>query len=353
VSRRAPPRPVVFARVGWLDHYDSVKDGERPPIGGGSFNTDHRGSGVENFHAIRSRVYGYVKTGAHNSGINLARLDARGYDEVEGVLVIFVAPHPTPGAGQRIVGWYDDATCLAEAGERSDHEDGCEGYFNIVAPARTARVLHPHERENHPPIPKGKGALGQSNICYAEYPQQRGAPGRWIDEAVEYVLRYRPPGRSDPTRPALLAYEPVSERVSTRQPLPFTKDPDLLDKALKVHRTIQNQLARLARRHGRPPQAPGFAWPRFDLGWHEGAGFTVVEVKSLSDGNEEHQIRYGIGQLLDYRAQLRSEFARVRSVLAVAREPSDLRWVRVCRDAGIVLVWPATFHTLFAARRGR
>ena len=346
-----PPRPVVFARVGWLNYYDSTKDGAVRPGGGGAFNRRRRGAEVENFRVIGRRVYGYVKTGGHSSGINLARLGAPGQDTIEDVLVIFVAVHPIDG-GQRIVAWYDGATCMAEYADRSDRQDACYGIYNMVAPSKAACVLHPYARSNHEPIPKGKGALGQSNIFYAEYPQQRGRAGEWIDKAVDFVRRHRPLGpRERPKRPALPSYQPLTERVATRQPLPFTRDPDLLDRSLASHRHLQNQLARLARRHRYAPKGPGSDWPQFDLGWPDGRGFTVVEVKSLSDDNEEHQIRYGIGQLLGYRNDLTAEFVRVRAVLAVEREPTDLRWVGVCRAVGIALVWPETFRSLFPKAR--
>ena len=349
-TRRSPrPRPVVFARVGWLEYYDSAKPDPTRPTGGGAFNLRRRGAEVDNFHPIRRRLYGYVKTGSRTSGLNLARLGAKGLDRVDDVLVIFVAVHPDV-EGQRIVGWYDGATCLAEHGNRSDHEAGAYAIYNLVAPSHAAHLLDSRERESHDAIPKGKGALGQSNVFYAEYPQQRGKSGRWIDAAVEYVIGYKPPKRGARVAgPPLRDYKPVPERASTRQPLPFTKDPDLLDNALTSHRQLQHELARLARARGFPAHRPGRDWPEFDVGWFQGKRLTVVEVKSLVDANENHQLRYGIGQLLEYRTRVLQEGQQVRAVLAVSRRPKD-PWLDICRAAGIVLVWPDTFHTLFPAR---
>ena len=77
----------------------------------------------------------------------------------------------------------------------------------------------------------------------------------------------------------------------------------------------------------------------------------VVEVKSLDDVNEIQQLRYGVGQLLDYRQQLVARFRVVRSVLAVEGEPADSRWIAACKRIGIELVWPTTFSRVFG--RGR
>lgn len=44
--------------------------------------------------------------------------------------------------------------------------------------------------------------------------------------------------------------------------------------------------------------------PRFDVGWARDKALFIAEVKSLTDANEDQQIRLGIGQILDYAHQL-------------------------------------------------
>lgn len=69
-------------------------------------------------------------------------------------------------------------------------------------------------------------------------------------------------------------------------------------------------------------------------------------MKSITDGNEAEQIRRGIGQVLDYRhalAEITGE--HMTAVLVVERAPAQ-RWVEVCAEADIVLVWPDTFEQL-------
>lgn len=349
-TRRSTTRRVVFARVRWYERYDSRKDGRGPR----SSNTRGRDSESENFRVIRGKVYGFVESRMKNMAFNLARLDARWASQVDDVLVIFVARHPKWRAGQRIVGWYDGATCFAESRERAEHEDGCYGLYNIVAPSSAAHLLDPADRERHEAIPRGGGAFNLSNVFYREYPERDGRQERWVDRAVAYVDGYRARRENaNPPRAELRDAEQVSEHTKTRQPLPFTRDPELLDRALGSHAVLQNEIRRLARRHGFTPKQPGLEWPEFDIGWPDGRGFTVVEVKSLAEVNEVQQIRYAIGQLVDYRARLLEEFPKVRPVLAVEREPSDPRWVEVCRAAGITLVWPETLRTLFPARTRR
>ena len=41
--------------------------------------------------------------------------------------------------------------------------------------------------------------------------------------------------------------------------------------------------------------------PNFDLAWQAGDTAFVVEIKSITDDNEEEQLRIGLGQVLRYR----------------------------------------------------
>jgi len=142
---------------------------------------------------------------------------------------------------------------------------------------------------------------------------------------------------------------PNTTPVETTQPAPFTKDPEKLDRALAVHHELAQQLDAIAKQHGLDVVHGDASLP-FDLGWKDEGAFWVVEIKSLNATNEVHQLRYGIGQLLEYRLRLEEHCHVVRSVLAVERPPSDPRWLKICRAAGIDLVWPATFASLFERR---
>ena len=72
----------------------------------------------------------------------------------------------------------------------------------------------------------------------------------------------------------------------------------------------------------------------------------MAEVKSLTRRNEEQQLRLGLGQALRYRNLLTKPKQQVRAVLAVERRPSDTRWMTLCGDHGVQLVWPPAFDAL-------
>ena len=88
--------------------------------------------------------------------------------------------------------------------------------------------------------------------------------------------------------------------------------------------------------------------PEFDLMWVDADGvFNVVEVKSTTRANEVDQLRYGIGQVQHYAAQIaarRGDGVEVRVVVAVEREPARAElWREACARAGVTLVWAPDF----------
>lgn len=343
-------KSVVFARVGWMTFYDPSRDPDEEPIGGGSYNEEEVGSEAENFRVFGDRLFGYVETRRRGAGLNTRRLGGEADRSVGGVLVIFVAKHPREGR-QRIVGWYDNATCHPEAADRSDHRREAYGLYNIEADVGSC-VLLPEEQRTAQ-IPKGRrGTMGQSQTFYADG-SIRGPTSDWVMEATAFVRRYKGPSLLSmratgiTARTTLSKYRRANEQTTTRQPEPFSRDPNTLDRALSSHARLQNDLAARARERGRDVVQPGSGMPDFDLGWREEVGFTVVEVKSISTDNESQQLRYGLGQVLDYSDQLQATFARTWPVLAIERSPSDPRWIRLCESLGVKLVWPATFADLF------
>jgi hypothetical protein len=102
----------------------------------------------------------------------------------------------------------------------------------------------------------------------------------------------------------------------------------------------------LARSRGAETRSPGTADPDFDLAWKQGDIVTVVEVKSLTDTNQDGQLRLGLGQVLDYQHRLELNGCSTRAVLAVEKEPNDSRWTEICGNHGVNLVWPEIFGEL-------
>jgi len=158
---------------------------DEKPIGGGSYNKRGLGNEAFNFLPLNGRTLGFFQ---HPSTIALERIEAGFAGEaLNGVLAVFVATDPENG-GQRIVGWYRDATVYRHEQPSNDKRRNSFGYFLRT---RTA-VLVPEPRRSFNEIPsRGKGCFGQANVCYAL--DDNGHPksaARWMDEALKYIDSY-------------------------------------------------------------------------------------------------------------------------------------------------------------------
>jgi hypothetical protein len=80
---------------------------------------------------------------------------------------------------------------------------------------------------------------------------------------------------------------------------------------------------------------------------HDPAAFGVAEVKSLTDANEEKQLRLRLGQVLRYRNLMRSGGV-VRAVLALERKPTDDSWLGLFEMLDVIAVWPTFWNALEA-----
>ncbi len=120
---------------------------------------------------------------------------------------------------------------------------------------------------------------------------------------------------------------------------PSTPDPALVERGLKGHADIQNELAQVLRNPGIEPRSPLPSEPNFDLAWEANGTVFVAEIKSISDDNEEGQLRLGLGQVLRYRHRLaRLGHQRVVAVLVPERTPHDGSWENLCHELGVVLL---------------
>lgn len=73
---------------------------------------------------------------------------------------------------------------------------------------------------------------------------------------------------------------------------------------MQSHARLQNALAEQATLQGFEVKRPDVGDPQWDVLWCDGAATWVAEVKSITDANEERQLRLGLGQLLRYRHRL-------------------------------------------------
>jgi hypothetical protein len=138
-------------------------------------------------------------------------------------------------------------------------------------------------------------------------------------------------------------YRIADEATSVGQRDPFAVDPALVERALRSHASTQNALATYLRDRGLAPRSPAANEPNFDLAWVWNSKIWVAEIKSLTEANEEKQLRLGLGQLLRYR-QILGARGSVHAALVVERQPRDTSWVTLCEELGIVLVWPGNWH---------
>lgn len=145
------------------------------------------------------------------------------------------------------------------------------------------------------------------------------------------------------------SYREANERVSLNHEGHLEIDPANVERALAGHAKTQNALARFIVARGLTPLSATKLEPDFDIAWIEGDVLNVAEVKSVTDLNEEGQLRLGLGQVLRYRRSLAAQHkGPVRAVLVVERKPLDSEWPALCAELGVVLSW-APFDDLLAA----
>lgn len=141
-------------------------------------------------------------------------------------------------------------------------------------------------------------------------------------------------------------YSEVAELVSSGEREPFDVDPSVIDRGVEGHAYTQNRLAGVVLAAGWRPVSPRPSEPQYDVAWRASAGLFVAEVKSLTEANEERQLRLGLGQVLRYRHVLAVNDEKVTAVLAVERQPTDPTWLDLCAALGVVLCWAPDFESL-------
>jgi hypothetical protein len=127
---------------------------------------------------------------------------------------------------------------------------------------------------------------------------------------------------------------------------PFSVDPAVVERGLRGHADTQNAVADALRGAGFEPLSPRGSDPNFDIAWARGDVVYVAEVKSITDSNEEQQLRLGLGQVLRYRHLLRGRYPEVQALLIPERPPSDPTWPALCAELGVKLVTPESFGEL-------
>jgi hypothetical protein len=76
------------------------------------------------------------------------------------------------------------------------------------------------------------------------------------------------------------------------------KDPDISMRGLAAHNKTQNLIASAILDLGWQPRSPARDEPEYDLSWKVQDALFVCEVKSITDANEEKQLRMALGQVI-------------------------------------------------------
>lgn len=148
------------------------------------------------------------------------------------------------------------------------------------------------------------------------------------------------------SEPIGTVYINVGRVPQTARRDPFEVDPDKVDRGNQAHASTVDALANHLRATGNMPLGPTVGEPAFDLAWQREDTYFVAEIKSVTDSNEEKQLRLGLGQVLRYRHQMSGEGRTVVPVLVTEREPYDKSWGPTCSAVGVRLVWPGVFSAL-------
>lgn len=122
-----------------------------------------------------------------------------------------------------------------------------------------------------------------------------------------------------------------------------------LERAVRSHALIQNSVAQAGTSAGFSAWRPTPAGPTFDVALSRSEGHVfVVEVKSATRANLEFQLRIGLGQVLRYAHQLRSDAYTVLPVIAIELRPDD-SWVSLLQNLGVGLLVHGSISTDLAA----
>jgi hypothetical protein len=180
----------------------------------------------------------------------------------------------------------------------------------------------------YPGVALSRGGRGDAAI-WEEFAADRPRLAREARALRERADRSLTTGRADGAtgavggeRPLGVPYQRANEVQNSSPRQPFDVDPNVVDRGLRGHAATQNALANLLASRGLIPRSPASHEADFDLAWEHDGRIFVAEVKSLTQANEERQLRLGLGQVLRYRHLLARGGREVVPVLAVEHQPA-------------------------------
>lgn len=193
---------VLFARIGYMKHYQGPKPGDEKPIGGGKYNKTEIGHEAFNFYNQEGKLFGYFQPHMKEPyEINLKRINPKaGNNKVSGVTVIFFSSHPTT-KGQVIVGWYKNATVHKSMLKPQEKSNRLGFSYNLEANAKDCVLLPISNRRffiGHSLEDSKRGNPGQANAFYlfednGIAKDLTNKENSWISRALDYVENYNGP----------------------------------------------------------------------------------------------------------------------------------------------------------------
>ena len=177
---------LLFVRIGWMKFYAGSTLDDPRPIGGGSYN--RRGIGHEryNFSDSEGNVYGFFRLPTKDARLNLARLAPGAKETIVGALVVFVA-------NGVVVGWYRDARVHDEAIYGNDAVRRRRENIKYYAEAKTKNAVLVPTAARLCLVPRGKGGMGQSNVCYSLDKTGQPKTSKWIRDVRAWIDSYEGP----------------------------------------------------------------------------------------------------------------------------------------------------------------
>lgn len=135
-------------------------------------------------------------------------------------------------------------------------------------------------------------------------------------------------------------------------PRSSTRDTGKGERGLNAHSALLNLFANHLRSVGNNPRRPKPSEPQFDLAWEIEDRLWVIEAKSLTDENEESQLRTALGQIQSYGWHLRQEYTNktVSMGILVEKRPHQEDWLAILAELSIELIWPERLVGGFLSR---
>ena len=195
--------PILVCRIAWMPFYqdtgESAYSGDRWVAAG---NTPFE---AVNFLSVDGFYYGYVAIpSAHNLSIN--NLGARaGDDQVEGILVLFCAPHPAT-KDLLLVGWYKNATVYRNWIDRPDSQPVRFVRFKSTE----ATLVEEIQRGFFIPRAKDKlsiGGIGQAPIWYGlneNKAKNKNKAKQFAIEINQYISQVQAEEKQEPPTQTML-----------------------------------------------------------------------------------------------------------------------------------------------------